>query len=139
LPIVTEQQARAIVAAAEELLRSAGAAEKQKSQPERKKPNGQAGDFFAQVNTAALTGIRTWARYLFPKARFEPGTGAWRVSSKDLGRDFEEDISIHPEGIRDVGEEVRLSHLNSDWDLSLLFYWYGRGDLNSHVLSDNRF
>jgi len=109
LPIVTEQQARAIVAAAEELLRSAGAAEKQKSQPERKKPNGQAGDFFAQVNTAALTGIRTWARYLFPKARFEPGTGAWRVSSKDLGRDFEEDISIHPEGIRDVGEEVRLS------------------------------
>jgi hypothetical protein len=41
-----------------------------------------------------LANIEGWARALFPRARFQPGTGAWRVSSEDLGRDLEEDISI---------------------------------------------
>ena len=30
----------------------------------------------------------------------QPGTGAWRISSIDLGRDLEEDLSIHPTAFR---------------------------------------
>lgn len=41
---------------------------------------------------------------LFPTARREQGTGAWRVSSADLGRDLQEDLSMHPaHGGRDFG------------------------------------
>ena len=112
LPFVTEEQARAVIAEAEQILRAAGAREKEKPQPKPRKPNGHAGDFFHQVNTAALADIAAWARSLFLRARFEPGTGAWRISSKDLGRDLEEDISIHPDGIRDFGEEVRRSPID---------------------------
>src|SRR5262249_8871431 len=36
-------------------------------------------------------------------AVYQPGTGAYRVSSKALGRDLEEDLSIHPTGIVDFG------------------------------------
>jgi hypothetical protein len=112
LPIITEEQAHSIIAEAELVLRLAGATEKEKPQPERRKANGHAGDFFAQVNTAALNDIAAWARSIFPRARFEPGTSAWRVSSVDLGRDLEEDISIHPDGVRDFGEELPSSAIN---------------------------
>jgi hypothetical protein len=113
LPIVAQEQCRAIVAEAEEILRDAGGREKEKPKvPERPKANGNAGDFFRQVNAAALTDIAAWARALFLNAWNEPGTRAWRVSSEDLGRDLEEDISIHPEGIRDFGEEVPLSAID---------------------------
>jgi hypothetical protein len=40
---------------------------------------------------------------LFARARYQPGTGAWRISSRDLGRDLEEDLSISPAGIKDFG------------------------------------
>jgi hypothetical protein len=110
LPVVTEEQARGVITEAERLLRAAGAREKEKPRQERHHgPNGTGGGFFAQVNAGALKDIAAWARTLFPRARFEPGTGAWRVSSKDLGRDLEEDISIHPDGIRDFGKEEPLS------------------------------
>jgi hypothetical protein len=116
LPVVTQEQCRAIIEAAEQILREAGAVEKLKpakpAKPARGKLNGAAGNFFSQVNTAALTNIAAWATEIFPKATFEPGTGAWRVSSEDLGRKLEEDISIHPEGIRDFGEEEALSAID---------------------------
>jgi RecA-family ATPase len=113
LPVVIEQAARTIIAEAEQLLRAAGGREKEKPRTERRKPNGApGGDFFAQVNRAALINVAAWVRALFPRARFEPGTGAWRISSKDLGRDLEEDISIHPGGIRDFGEEKPLSAID---------------------------
>jgi hypothetical protein len=73
------------------------------------KPNGTGGGFFGQVNVTALANVDGWARALFPRARFQPGTGAWRVSSEDLGRALQEDISIHPGGIWDFGEEVPLT------------------------------
>jgi hypothetical protein len=112
LPVITEEQARSIIAEAELMLRMAGATEKEKPQPDRPKANGHAGDFFTQINTAALNDIAAWARSIFPRARFEPGTGAWRVSSADLGRNLEEDISIHPDGVRDFGEEQPASPIN---------------------------
>jgi hypothetical protein len=112
LPIVSQADARALVDLAEQLLRAAGAREKEKPERAHPRPNGGAGNFFAQVNSAALADIPAWARLLFPHTRFEPGTGAWRVSSKDLGRNLEEDISIHPDGIRDFGEEAPLSAID---------------------------
>jgi hypothetical protein len=113
LPVVTEEQARTITAEAERMLRAAGAREKEK--PRQRcghAPNGFGGGFFVDVNAAALRDISAWARNVFPRARFEPGTGAWRVSSKDLNRDLEEDISIHPEGIQDFGEEIHLTAID---------------------------
>jgi len=61
--------------------------------------------FFRNANDAALANIEKWVKKLFATARYQPGTKAWRVSSKDLSRNLEEDISIHPSGIQDFGEE----------------------------------
>ena len=66
----------------------------------------------ANVNSAALADIEGWVRRLFPTARFQPATGAWRVSSEDLGRPFEEDLSVHPDGVRDFGEEIPRSPID---------------------------
>jgi AAA domain len=59
--------------------------------------------FWKNVNQAAMDNLGAWAPVLFPAAVYQTGTGAWRVSSKNLGRDLEEDLSIHPSGIRDWG------------------------------------
>jgi AAA domain/Bifunctional DNA primase/polymerase, N-terminal len=65
--------------------------------------NAGAVTFFTKVNALALVSRSEWVPALFPTARFEPGTGAYRVTSKDLGRDLEEDLSISPKGIKDWG------------------------------------
>ena len=36
-------------------------------------------------------------------AEYQPNTGAYRISSKTLGRELEEDLSIHPDGVKDFG------------------------------------
>ncbi len=60
--------------------------------------------FFRNVNTAALENLVRWVGDLFGSAaRFQPGTGAFRVSSRALGRNLQEDLSIAPNGIRDFG------------------------------------
>ncbi len=38
-----------------------------------------------------------------PGARYQSGTGAYRVDQRDLGEGYEEDLSLHPDGIRDFG------------------------------------
>jgi RecA-family ATPase len=108
LPVVTEDQVREIARRAEQLLLEAGAVP-DKAEPPPKAHAGTGSRFFEQVNDAALADAGAWVKSLFPRARLAPGTGAWRVSSKDLGRDLEEDISIHPNGSRDFGKEIRLS------------------------------
>jgi hypothetical protein len=77
------------------------------------KPRKEGGsDFFRTVNSAALSSIQTWVSDLFGSAaKFHPGTGAWRVSSKSLGRDLEEDLSIHPSGIVDHG----IADMGDNW------------------------
>jgi len=112
LPIITEAQARELIAQAERLLQTAGAREKERPRHESHKLNGSGKSFFRQVNSAALADIPSWACVLFPQASFQPATRAWRISSKDLGRNLEEDISIHTEGIQDFGEEVALSPID---------------------------
>lgn len=60
-------------------------------------------DFFRRVNDASLERLDAWVPTVFPAARFHPGTGAYRVTSKALGRDLQEDLSIAPNGIVDFG------------------------------------
>lgn len=67
------------------------------------KPSPKEDTFFSRVNTAALADLAAWVPEFFPKAKFQPGTGAYRVSSRNLGRKLEEDLSISPKGIKDWG------------------------------------
>jgi RecA-family ATPase len=56
------------------------------------------------LNSAALANLSAWVPELFgDNAVFQPGTGAYRVSSKTLGRNLEEDLSLAPSGIKDWG------------------------------------
>jgi AAA domain/RepB DNA-primase N-terminal domain len=55
-----------------------------------------------RLNDAALANLAAWVPELFPKAR-PYHDGGYRVSSADLGRDLEEDLSLVPEGIKDFG------------------------------------
>jgi P4 family phage/plasmid primase-like protien len=124
LPVVTEEACRRFVAEAEAILRAAGGRTKAEIEGKATKtasPKSGAkvidfgkasGDspFFREVNRRALDAIETWFPKIFPTARQEPGTGAWRVSSKDLNRPYEEDLSMHPtEGGRDFGTEKSVS------------------------------
>ena len=50
--------------------------------------------------------ISKWVRALFgDKVRLYSSTGAWRITSKDLGRNLEEDLSISQRGVWDFGTE----------------------------------
>lgn len=71
--------------------------------PSRSAPrsSAQGGDFFAQVNAAAMRALSAWVPALFPAA--VPYHDGYRVLSKSLGRDLEEDLSIVPAGIVDFG------------------------------------
>ena len=64
---------------------------------------GQAsgGGDWAYVNQMALADLSKWVPSLIPAAK--PYKNGYRVSSKDLGRDLEEDLSIMPNGIVDFG------------------------------------
>lgn len=67
------------------------------------KPSGEPKNFFRRVNDLAMKNLDAWVPEAFPTAVFHPGTGAYRISSADLNRDLEEDLSIAPEGIIDFG------------------------------------
>jgi Family of unknown function (DUF5906) len=53
------------------------------------------------LNAKALQNLSAWVAKLFPDAR--GSGGGFRVSSKALARDLEEDLSITPQGIKDFG------------------------------------
>jgi len=72
---------------------------------------GGSGGFWRNVNDAALAGLDAWAPALFPSAK-KQATGGWRVSSRDLGRDLEEDLSLHPDGIQDFGPEITMTPID---------------------------
>ncbi|MCW6506971.1 hypothetical protein [Lichenifustis flavocetrariae] len=87
-----------------ETMRSAVEAEKIKQAPSPKKAKRPGSDFFRNVNDAALANLPAWVPNLFPVvARFVSSSGIYRVSSNDLDRDLEEDLSITPGGIVDFG------------------------------------
>jgi hypothetical protein len=136
LPDVTEVGLSKFLAAASVLLREAGAVPKKKhdattngaadGSAERDGPDTSADarrfpsrprsgvtdpDFFRAVNQAALDNLSGWVPSLFPKAKRQ-ATGAFRVSSTDLGRAYEEDLSLHPDGVQDFGPRKCMSPID---------------------------
>lgn len=65
------------------------------------KPDSLANDDFRRVNEAAMQALQVWVPSLFASA-IPKGQG-YRVTSKSLGRDLQEDLSIMPAGIVDFG------------------------------------
>jgi RecA-family ATPase len=77
---------------------------------------GAGGNSWRDLNGAALRSLDAWVPRLFPAAR--KGELTWRVTSRALGRDLEEDLSFHPtEGIRDFGEEKSYTPIDliAEW------------------------
>ncbi|MBK5965713.1 hypothetical protein CCR95_16900, partial [Thiocystis minor] len=69
------------------------------------------GGFFRSVKDAALANMDCWVPVIFPSAK--PYQGGYRVTSKSLGRPhLEEDLSLHPSGIKDHGEEHGLTAID---------------------------
>lgn len=65
---------------------------------------GDTSDPFRAVNDAALANLDAWVPDIFGSAaRFQAGTGAYRIPSRALGRNLQEDLSIAPNGIVDWG------------------------------------
>jgi len=81
----------------------------------KRKSNGdarpQGADFFRSVNDTALANLDEWVPGVLRSA-VKQATGAWRVTSKDLGREYEEDLSIHRDGINDFGPEKGLTPID---------------------------
>ena len=141
LPIVSEIPLRAFLAAAEVILRAAGGLTKKErndlaaAAPKPIHSNGAASKphtasissgmteknaFFREVNKQALASIGMWFPIIFPKARQEQGTGAWRISAANLNRGLQEDVSMHPiTGGRDFGTEKSCSPID------LVLQWVG--------------
>jgi len=117
LPKITPDAVDAFLADADAILAKAGTPMKKKSEP-RQRGRG-AETFWQRVNTAALDNTDSWVPSLFSSARKEAGTGAWRITSKELGRELEEDLSIHHDGIQDFGLE------QPETPLSLVEKWGG--------------
>ena len=55
------------------------------------------------MNDKALANLSSWVPSIFPSAKYQPGTGAFRIGSKALGRNLEEDLAFAPDGIKDFG------------------------------------
>ena len=75
---------------------------------EAKAPSGEVIEyalegFHASVNRTAMRNYSAWVPLLFPTAT--EYQGGYRVESADLGRNLEEVLAFHPDGIRDFGEE----------------------------------
>jgi predicted P-loop ATPase len=114
LPVVTEKMLREMLEQAEQILRAAGAVEKDNEpKPPPRPPRPQLGsEFFRNVNAAALTDIAAWIETVLPRSRYQSSTGAYRVSSADLGRQLQEDLSVHPDGIFDFGLEKAMTAID---------------------------
>ncbi|MGU3492925.1 AAA family ATPase [Xanthobacteraceae bacterium A53D] len=116
LPSITPEDVDHLVLQATAVLAEVGTP--LKAPPERReRAETGTSTFWREVNSAALEQPDRWVSDLFPSARREAATGAWRVTSAQLGRSLEEDISIHSSGIRDFGiEQPRTAiDLVSEW------------------------
>jgi hypothetical protein len=71
-------------------------------QPARSTAQEEARDQWRKLNDDAIRRYSDWVPDIFPSASSN-GKSGYRVSSADLGRDLEEDLSFHAEGIKDFG------------------------------------
>lgn len=110
LPVLSEYDLTSFLAAASGILSEAGSPLKKSAPKTDRIAGGES--FWQRVNSAALERPEAWVPTLFNGATREAGTGAWRVTSKELGRPLQEDISIHPSGIQDFGREQPETPIN---------------------------
>jgi hypothetical protein len=94
------------------VVEAAREAKKQRGNTTNGGARAHAGGFFANVNAAALARLDAWVPVLHPCARKQPN-GAWRITSHELGRNLEEDLSYHHNGIKDHGEEYGLTPIDA--------------------------
>ena len=73
-------------------------------------PAGDGKDDFKKVNDVAMLALGAWVPSLLPAAR--PHGDGFRATSKALGRDLQEDLSITPNGIQDFGLEQGFSPID---------------------------
>lgn len=66
------------------------------------------GDFFGGIAAIASSRLSLWVPALFGD-KAKAYQGGYRVSSRSLGRDLEEDLCLHPNGIMDWGEETGMN------------------------------
>lgn len=118
LPEITPEAIDGFVAEATDYLNAHGRLLRARKAPTEHTRTGSE-TFWQRVNSAALDNTDRWVPSLFSSARKEAGTGAWRITSKELGRELEEDLSIHRDGIQDFGLE------QSETPLSLVEKWGG--------------
>jgi hypothetical protein len=74
----------------------------QPEQPTRSTAQEEVRDQWRRLNDEAIRRYSDWVPDIFPSASSN-GKGGYRVSSADLGRDLEEDLSFHAQGIKDFG------------------------------------
>lgn len=110
LPEITPAQIDEYLSAAEAILAEIGEPERKAAPVSARASSGST--FWTRVNAAALDNTDAWVQLLFSTAHKEPGTGAWRITSRELGRGLQEDISIHADGIQDFGEERGLTAID---------------------------
>ena len=110
LPVINAMTARDLIGAAGELLRAAGGIPKTPPETERpaarrepRKPEDET--FFTRVNDAALAALERWVPVMLPAAKFYQNKRTWRVTPAALDRNYEEDLSFAPDGIRDFGDD----------------------------------
>lgn len=124
MPLAPEALAymQEIVAASKEATKAAKRAEAPAAAPAAARPVAappapgrhenprQQGDDFKRVNVAAYAALASWVPRVFSEAK--AWRNGYRVTSKALGRDLEEDLQLTPEGIMDFGEEQGMSPID---------------------------
>ena len=115
LPVITEAQLRAFLAAADALFAAAdavlvvqpkAATGNQKERPCRIRANGSDasdGSFFKQVNRAALDNLPRWVPRVFGDRRSCRRPAHTASPPPISAATSEEDLSIHPDGVQDFG------------------------------------
>jgi len=84
-------------------------------------------DFFGSVNDRAMQNLAAWVPALFPAAKAYQG--GYRVKSKDLHRNLEEDLSILSTGIVDFGvADQGDSKEGRRTPIDLVIEWGSAGD-----------
>jgi putative DNA primase/helicase len=78
------------------------------------------------INQEALNRIGDWAPTLFPGGQWY--SGAWRVSSAELGRPCQEDLAIHPDGIKDFGTQWDDHPADTYTSIRLLMAFFCEGE-----------
>ena len=103
---------REVVARSKEQARAAKAAPAAApaSEVRRHQSPGQGGNDFKRVNEAAYANLDAWVPQVLPKAR--RWKNGYRITSKELGRELQEDLQLTPEGVYDFGEEHGLSPID---------------------------